>query len=474
MMKETITLSYSQIANQLVTHFNNLQDDRFHENPDSITNLAHILPKATKGSKFISNLYPRSILFDYSNGTGALDPFIYFQENPMNSIDMKDVQTIQTTPTLDLNHYQNNLNKGKPTVGLDNERTQFWSDFAKVTYKPTCVIKHPSYVYDPETSKGVDKNTHSQKFDGHQLGVDTFQDIEAFHDSIDDQVRKMFEESNNVNAVNAVVELDSAWSGVCFESLKHLIDDQLGGKGSKVMLWSLKRDYKYVREMTITGKLDRIQKLTDLGNLDVGGIASLNLDFPSTLPIVNTWAKTSVLSIPFDFFNNIKDVDIGEVLYKLTDGGQQKFINDVRTLWNDEVLHLGGGLFTNKPDEDAYTFAKSVVTSQSCIEDIKGFEDFDALVAKSTPRLYLQTYKSRHDIKYTDSMPSFFQNADIPACSLGVTSSLRGDFKTMHDFVSKYCRSDVREELKNDLENLVESYTHGFEYTDGEDEDDVY
>lgn len=476
-MPETITLSFSQISNQLTTHFNNFQEERFHSDPGNLNNLVHIAPKSTVGSKFISNLYPRSILYDYANGTGALDPFMFFESNPQNSLQPSTYQEIQLAPPISTTTYQNNVNNGAvENVALDHERTDYWSDFSKVTYKPSLLLKHPEFNYDPKSNRGVGKNIPSHKFLTHQQGIDCFHTLEHFESSTDDQIRNMFEEANSVNQVNVVVELDTAWSGVCSETLKYLIDDQLNGKGSKVMIWSLQNDGEYVSSLTNVGKLDRIRKLMDLGNTEAAGFVPLNLNLSTPL-LKNSqsmWEKTAFLSIPFDFYNSIQSTDISELLHKLTDNGVHKFINKVELLWDNQTVNLGvKDIFnTTKVIEKEHVFSKSVLHSPNIAnERLDQFLNFETLVQNGTPRLFLQKDKIKQPFKYIDSLPQVFRDNTIDAVSLTVTDSLRENFKDMHSFVSRYCRTDEREELKDSLDTLKEAYTFGYEFSD-EDEDD--
>lgn len=484
-MPQTITLSFSQVANQLTTHFNNFQEDRFYKDAANYDNYTHIVPKSIANSKTISNLYPRSVLFDYANGSGALDPKAGFQPDPAPSLALYEYEKIQTAPQITPNAYQKALTIGETPnvdekVQVDEERTDYWSDFSRLTYNPSLLLTHPDFNYDVETGEGIGKNILTNKFQSHQLGIDSFHSVEKFKDCVDDSIRKLFEEANNVSQVNAVVELDSAWSGVCSETLRYVIEDQLDGKGSKVMIWSLQRDGQYVSSCNNSNKLDRIRKLLSLGMSEAGGIVSLNLD--SDIPLLqnkkSVWEKTAFLSLPFDFFNSIKDNDIGGILHQLTDGGLRRFINEVKLDWSPEtVLDLGcKDIFSpSKADKrDPHVFSRSVVASMDSDGCRVGkFSNFEQLVETGTPRIYLQTSKSRYSYEFVDTLPAAMKEAKIDAVSLGVTSSLKNNFTDMHDFVSRFCRTDEREELKDNLDNLREAYTFGYELSD-EEEDDNY
>ena len=500
-MPESVTLSFSQIANQLTTHFNNIQQHRLCEYSERNDNFIHITPKAKSGSKFISNLYPRSILYDYANGTGALDPSIFFNEQNMNDADIlqsirynngsndnegngMSIEKIQTVPKLEMTKFQEDVTYGKNAENaIDEQRTDYWSDFSKVTYNPSCILTHPEYNYDPQTRHGISKNGASNKFLGHQLGVNSFSNVESFAESVDEQIRKMFEDSNSVSQVNVVVELDSAWSGVCYETTRQMIDDQLNGKGGKVALWSLQHDGEYVNGLNGVGKLDRIKKLIDFANLEISGIIPLNIDYSNELFINkdSMWEKTAFLSIPFDFFNDVQNSDITEMMYKLTDGGLRKFVDEVNILWDSEKNFSLGVSDIFVPTVKAissHVFSKSVVHPACTSEEekftkmIAKFSNFESIMKDNgTAKVYLNEYTTRHSFEYIDSTPEYFKTADVKAASLGVTNRFKNNFRDMHSFVSKFCRNDDREELKDTLVNLSEAYTNGFEFSDEEEDD---
>ncbi|GAV28573.1 hypothetical protein PMKS-002044 [Pichia membranifaciens] len=416
----------------------------------------------------------------------SLNPKAFFQPNSHNtrSLDLHKYEKIQTAPQITPNAFQKALSIGDTQDGdkkfqVDEERTDYWSDFSRLTYNPSLLLTHPDFNYDVETGEGIGKNISTNKFQSHQLGLDSFHGVEQFRDSVDDGIRKMFEEAHNVSQVNAIVELDSAWSGVCSETLNYVIEDQLDGKGSKVMIWSLQRDGDYVSSCNNNNKLDRIRKLLSLGMGEAGGVVSLNLDydFPLLKNKTSIWEKTAFLSLPFDFFNSIKDNDITGILHQLTDGGLRRFINEIKLDWSPEiVVDLGcKDIFTSLKTRkgNPHVFSRSVVASMdSNASRVRKFSDFEKLVETGTPRIYLQTSKSRYSYEFVDTLPAALKEAQIDASSLGVTNSLKSDFKEMHDFVSKFCRTDEREELKDNLDNLREAYTFGYELSDEEEDDD--
>lgn len=479
-MRESLTLSFSQISNQLVTHFNNSQLDKFIENPENYNPLNHIIAKSNPSvnSKLISNLYPRSILYDYLNGTGDLNPFTYFEPNVFDNLKLNNLDTLQqiiTTKPIDQITTTTGAAELSPRV--KPSIPQFWSDFSKVTYNPHAILKHPDYLYDVSTGTGIHKNNQTQgktpgaSFQSLEIGKSYFPNS-IFDDSVDEIIRKFLENSNNVTNINVVLEFDTSWTGICSELVNKLIDEHLNGKGSKINVWSIQRDFSNFANTTNIGKLDRIRKFSEFNNMDVNGMIMLN----STCPRIGSsnWEKSAYFSIPFEFFNTVKDTDLNEVIFKLTDGGHKKFINEVRVSWDDEVLDVGCKNIFVQSNKQRHVFARSVVSTVGIEDDkLSAFGEFDKLAENGTSKLYLEDYKSIDRFRYVDTLPKEFSGRSIEASSIGISSSLCDDFSEMFKFVSKYCRTDEREQLKDDFEKLKEDYTFGCE-ADDEEEDDGY
>lgn len=496
-MPDCLTLSFSQPANHITTHFNNIQEERLSRNPENVLNYRHILPKTSNNSKLISNLYPKSILFDYSNGTGAIDPTIYFNNGNENVQNLSAFDKIQISPILKKTKFQENFINGLPDDNsnnekIDNERLDYWSDYSKVTYNPSSIKLHPNYIYDPKTESGINKNLNTIKFDNFNKGIESFEKIEEFNECIDDEIRKYFEESNSIDQINIILELDSSWSGVCYSILKKLIDDQLNSKSNKLIIWSYQNDTDIISDWNLNQKMNRIKNLLELGiDLDIGAFISLNKNFNKNLKLWEKSCYFANLIDNFSNFNNNKN-DINEILYHLTENGLRKFITNSDLLWsNDQVVDLScKNIFTNNinnntnnyntdgnknNNETDYqrTFSKVVVCR--CDTDmestkIEQFANFDKLIETGTSKNNLKIIKDMNNHISNNSMPKNFKEFKILSSSLSVTNSFKSGFNDMYQFVSKYCKYDEREEYKNQLENLKENYTFGFEASDNEDE----
>ncbi|TID22580.1 hypothetical protein CANINC_003355 [Pichia inconspicua] len=280
----SVVLSFSQHANQLATHFNNTQNDRFLKDPQNRLPLRHISIK-TIDKKSISNIYPRSILYDYANGTGHLDPFVYFE----NHEPIEAAETISTGPKITKNEHN----------------PCFWSDFAEVSYKPEYILTNPQYNYDPETFESIGKSG-SGSFMTHQQGIDAFTHISAFNHASDEVIRKLLEDSDTVSNLNSLVNLETGWSGVCTETLRQVIDDHFNGHGTYVTVWSIQKSNKDLN-------IDKISKIVDFANLNVAATVQFNSDMIGT-----PYERTKKYAVPFDFVANSDNVDT--VFNQLTNG----------------------------------------------------------------------------------------------------------------------------------------------------------
>lgn len=378
----SVILSFSQHANQLTTHFNNTQNDRFLEDPQNRLPLRHISIK-TVDRKTISNMYPRSILYDYANGTGYLDPFVYFEKQEQ----IEGLETINTGAKI-------TKNESSP---------RFWSDFATVSYKPEYILSHSQYNYDPEMYGSIGKSG-SGSFLTHEQGIDAFAQIPTFTHASDEVIRKLLEDADTVSNLHSIVNLETGWSGVCTETLRNVIDEHFNGHGSYVTVWSIQKSNKELN-------LDKIRKIVDFANLNIAGIIQLNSEISGT-----PYERTKKYAEPFDYVANSDNVDA--VINQLING-LPNFVDCISV--NEEFLGI------HQKSEGRVLSSVNVKSPES--ENTKDAE-------------------------------------------LAITTSMKADFRRMHDFVSRFCRSDQREELKDSLATLREGYVNGYDSDSDIDYDD--
>lgn len=486
-MHEVITLSFSQASNHLTTHFNNLQESKLHDKSTRGSCNIHLF--STKGLHSNTfNYYPRSILFDYQNGAGSLNPHKYFQPDYQLETPF---EIIQTSPRTLVNDYQKQLDNPCPDVKVPElTNADYWSDFSRVIYPPDNILTLSMFDYNPETKNGEHRQTPSRTFSGLAFGKDTYKSSSTLNEIVENQVRKQIEEADMLGHLNAVVEVDTAWSGVSVELIRDLIDGQLDGKSNKILVWGLIRDEEWMKTLELRQKLERIKSLLDLG-AECGAFIGLNMDLkrPELDGVqdnknLSTWETEALHSVPFEFLNSIDD-NMSVFLNNLTDGGSRKFINEIRMLWGKKVIDLGCKSFF--PESlarkrkiritcEPHVFARSVITCDKLTGEDDSFAQFENLVLKGTQRSALKRYVSEFSFNNKlDSFPSWMRESpdEISASSFSVTETLKYDFSKMYDYVSAYCRHDEREDLKNQLENLREAYVFGFDDdSEGNTEDD--
>ncbi|GMM32335.1 Dml1 protein [Martiniozyma asiatica (nom. inval.)] len=546
----SVTLSFSQISNHLTTHFNNLCEIQLYDVKNAKLNSRHqSLKKASPNAK-IGNYYPRSILFDYSNGTGSLDPFFYFQDS-FNSdnfnfanenilytnkekISRPDYQKFIDNPSLAPKDANGNVKSIEP------DRTIYFTDFSRVLYPPQNIILIKDYIFNDEinTTEKIEKKpiestsrfesnfqifgrgssdirnknldakvsfsnqgrhrTSDLPFIGHQFGKEYFKDSHLLSESIENQIRLQFEDTDTLDHVNVVLELDSAWSGVTESVLSNLRDDLLDGKQSKVIIWSLMHSTDSNFNFSYQMKIDRMNALMELQEL-AGSIIGLNVDLPvskinsvfnrESLNGLNMWETEAFHSIPFWFVNWLKNQGYtNELIHKLTDGGSRKYINSVKIeVENDQSepteIELGlnnffpesntgkrGKLKRRNKSVERHIYSQAIISSpiDDMLHKIKQdsiHSKFTKLSIKGTPNHLLNHYEAAYKFDSgLSSLPSYFKNHQFTSVSLSTK-------EMSWDGMALLAKS---EETREWVENGLEAYRWHDHYNDTDEEAEEY
>lgn len=417
-MSNTINLSLSQPSNHLISHFENFHNDVLIRKGFSTDTLRHLTIKKQSPSSNLVNYYPRSVLIDYSNGTGALNKHLFFDLN----FETPEIPKIETSvQPKDPNNYQLGLNKGEDSNNLVLDRCEFWSDFSNVIHKPNTIHTLSSYVYDSEADEGVHKDFPDQLFNGFQLGQNEFAHM---RDEIEDSIRLQFEDADSVDKVNIVVDLDSAWSGFALGVLNDLIDFQLNGHCNRIVYWGL---MKQVLESP-KDKYHRVKSLLDIQEL-VGCYMGLELKKH------DIWKSTAMMSLPFFQINQYKIDDI----QTLTKNGEFKYINNIQV----STKSLSPNFF-------------------SCESPMRGrINKLSSIEYTCSANVNLPT------------LPDEVHELNGSAIKFQVDDSLRSQWGSMSQFIKSATRGDVRGEYLEQLGSLKERYSFGYEnYSSDEDEED--
>ncbi|ESW96156.1 hypothetical protein KL918_000104 [Ogataea parapolymorpha] len=449
-MHEVITISVGPHANNIVTHFNNLQEDKLYLAPSLAQNPidpnVHMEPVA-EGSSY--TFYPRTIHWEYQNGYGALAQF------GAEDIDKTGYEVVEQ-PRVEKNKYQELLDSAQPTKSvLETDKVRYWTDFTRVLYKPRGLLSIRNWEYDYKSQTGFLKMHPERKFEGYDVGAAEYKNQPDF---VDETLRQTIERCDLVNGMNLVTEVDSAWGGFSDELLADIRDEYAK---TSVLTWSLTWD---------TERLS-FERLVSRIRASVGLMRNSSLYLPlSTTPPLPKWADaadlwhvSSLQCIPLEFVNGLFAAKpallIADFVNGLSTTRGQNVVWDITAAPHVFSCRQAYG---NKGD---HFFAQTAIT-----RGVATKVDFSSLVTNGTSARHCVEYRSSVAFNSgLDSFPAAFSEEEgrTPGlCTLGVTNAPRSWFKHMAALVSRHYRGDEREELKNELETMGEQYVWGYESDD--------
>ncbi|GMF99924.1 unnamed protein product [[Candida] boidinii] len=232
---------------------------------------------------------------------------------------------------------------------------------------------------------------------------------------------------------------------------------------------------------------------------------------PSGLPLeyskMKIWEISAFQTLPFEYLNSMfiqnseKRITMSDFENGLKMGSNRSIVSNIRASDNNITESTGiidfscKNLFQNfsngfikRPFRAAVTKREDHIFSRSVIKryhDVVGkgekdeycklAKDFDILKERGTDAKGLIEYELDTNLNHLDSFPESFiktqGDSGIDQVSFDTSDSTRKLLIEMFDFVSRFCRNDEREELKDDLENLKTDYEFGYYDSDSEYDD---
>ncbi|QPG76860.1 hypothetical protein FOA43_004254 [Brettanomyces nanus] len=470
-MHEVISLSFSQKSNNVLTHFYNLQESLLYDGSLSgkIDNGIHLLRKRGNDRRTF-NYYPRALLWDFYNGFGALSKYEYFEPKiDMKSLSEKfDSDTTLTTDDekLGKNGYQKALDGGKATGDLaDHSRMKYWSDFSKVIYRPESLMRLDRWEYSFDTQQGHLRSHPEIRFDRYDVGCDEFdEDHSAGIDAVEDNFRRILENCDTINGLNTITELDTSWAGFTNKFLT-IVKDQYLPK-APIFVWSLTDDGA-TKSLPLVRQISRIKSLVALLNNSslYMPVSTYPEDvLPQWVDAKSNWQISSYQVVPMELVNQLilplessRRVSLNEFAAGLTgDSTERNIVSDI---------NLPKGCISCKNTFRSAKPRNTHVFGKSTIGDCK-VDDTESLKEYGTSERCIRRYRQNIPFDNTlDSFPKQFREAtdSFEWCSLEITDKPKDSLDEMLRIVSRYCRDDEREDLKDSLSNLKEQYEWGFE-----------
>ncbi|ODV79322.1 tubulin nucleotide-binding domain-like protein [Suhomyces tanzawaensis NRRL Y-17324] len=505
-MSEAITISLSQQAGHVTTHLYNTQESHI---PYKKTQPVHhnnsvFLTTSKNGNH--TNYAPRSVVYDFKGGFGALNKHEYHEKKPnFDGISKHDVQSYHTPG--EKTEYQINLDRGITDGDVLNENnTKFWSDYNKLIYNPKSLFTLENYVYNGQQN-GVHKNFANLKFSAYNIGKE-----ELNSNDIDDQLdrfRFYLEQCDLFQGLNVIGEIDNGWGGFGNQLMEQLLDEYFNGgiSNSKNSIWYYGLSgAKPNLHQTIT----RIKSTIELSKNSTLFLPINTV--PTTTPFLSEQYSSSSLwhtsSLPAMFISSLWGLQtqlenltsMAVIEENLLRGySSRKFVNEIKL---HKIEQESSGSTISNVDINAYFNLEQPLPPAEAVLDLsvrnlpvklrplkqRKFVTNYVVPRKSALKDSLSKdgvasniYENHHlqDIIKGDTFPSKIlgDGANTEYYSeFNISTSFRDTMKGYKVIISNIRRNNVievveeKEELIEDINGIIDEYTVGYEDSDLEDE----
>lgn len=477
---EVINLSFSQISNHVITHLYNNQEShipytkntplKYHNNV--FLNLEKVHSNV--------NYSPRALLFDVRNGNGSLNMHEYFENNQVGDQSFFDGKK----PRLK-NQYQLNLDQGIVTNNrdlLNTANTQFWSDYNKLIYNPRSLTTLDNFEY-PNNHKYF----QNLKFNQFQIGEEEF--IQSNYDV--NQFRYFLEKCDHFQGLQLIVDVDSAWPGFSHLTIQQIIDEFFND-GNKLNLWV----YGLMNDNNENNIISRIKSVIELSKhaslffpfLPNYNSNLLNLKFDSNSP----WQTSSISALYinglWDTINQLNPTSMSTIENNLLHGSNRLFVNEIKisgtSHQNVQMTDIDINNYLNNDSlNDATQSSDEIYLTQNTSGSYYFSQNYIVPVNHEIDlpnQGVVNTYKTSNidDITKVDSFPSILTNTDL-YFQFHVTSQYKDTLKQYRKIIKNIRLNndqhmkivEDKHELIEDISNIIENYTNGYDESDEEGDD---
>ncbi|KAI5961638.1 DML1 [Candida pseudojiufengensis] len=461
---EIFNLSYGQYSNNTLTHLYNYQESLIpYTKETKLTNDLNVFLYRSKQNDKSINYYPRAIIYELRGGLGSLNKYEYSENIPAY-----DMQIINKPTTTTKNEYQRNLDiSGESNSNLLNTtNTKYWTDFNKLIYNPKSIITTPNYMHNYK-DYGTHYNFPNLKFDIFENGVEEFRNCEF---ETEDNFRYWIEKCDFLQGLQINTSISDSWGGFTNSMIEFLQDEFFNNKGN---FWIF-GDIQTVSKQSTT-KISEIKTFLECFKnstlffplkLDLNS-SILNLDKNSI------WQTSCISSIFINSIwglnNSIDDpINMSTLSNLITkDDENRKIINEIKII-NDGNLgdidyttidlnnfepNINLGISTTTNNDTKY-YSKNIITSNIDM-------DIDNTNIFNNPTIT--------NILDVDTFPKVLKTKDFHT-EFNVNSNLKNLLKENKKFIQRVrnLNIDVRDELIDDISNLISIYSSGFESEDEE------
>ena len=231
-MHEVINVQIGETANYVGTHFWNIQESYFTYGTQEESPVDHNVNfRPGIGADGSDTFTPRALIYDFKGRFGTLRKFnelyqIEEDHQASNNAPILSNTALGPQPRIPLHGYQQALNNNETPPQLTAQNVRFWSDFNRVFYSPKSIIQ----IYEDELSP------QQAAFDQFAHGDELFDTISRKKDLLDDDLRPLVEECDQMQGMQLLTSVDDGWGGFSSRYVDTISDEY--GKTS-LWLWAL-------------------------------------------------------------------------------------------------------------------------------------------------------------------------------------------------------------------------------------------
>ncbi|EXJ92164.1 hypothetical protein A1O3_00714 [Capronia epimyces CBS 606.96] len=257
-MREIVTVQLGQRSNYLATHFWNTQESYFtySENQESVVDHdVHFRPGL--GPDGSETFTPRTVIYDLKGGFGTMRRFnaLYDtqqdSEQPVRGL-WDGITSTQQEPAIEPADYQRRLDLGLPTSQLHDSDVRYWSDFNRVFYHPKSIVQLNEF----------ELNSQLMPFEDWHAGGELFENLTREFDLLDRDIRPFSEECDHMQGFQIFTGADDAWGGFAAKYIEHLRDEY--GKTS-IWTWGIEDGSRVARQKQLARACNTARSLSTIG-----------------------------------------------------------------------------------------------------------------------------------------------------------------------------------------------------------------
>lgn len=518
-MTEVINLSLSQKANHVITHLYNNQESHIPYTKNAVVNYDNnVFLNTYKTGGGHTNYSPRALIYDLKGGFGSLNKYEYHEARP--KLDIPSSHIINVGETVPKNEFQIKLDNGTVVDHdlLNTRNTKYWSDYNKLIYTPRSLNSLTNYNY-VEDGPGTHKNFEKLKFHNFRVGTEEFNNSPQEALDLLDSFRYFLEKCDKFQGMNIVTDVDSAWGGYTTQLLEDLIDEYFnnGISNNKYNMWTF--GLMNGTELGSVQQVSRIKTLIELSKnstimFPINQKIPQNSLLADSFDINSNWHSSAITSMFINSLwglnnqNNFQ-ISMSHIEDNILRGFKnRKFVNemkinkidnlgsvshemsnvDINAYYNTALPQPASPILDNFIDlsipkmkpvgkskrvpRNEYLIKNNVLPQQSF-----GLRE---ILDKVPETLNIYVHRNTNDIVEGDSFPGILADGRTTKyyTEFNVSTSFSEELKTYRKVISNVRTNhqqymsiiEDQGELVEDLSNLIEEYTAGYDESDESDD----